>query len=221
MYQSFIITLFDVPASCASAQQLKLDLENIGITAELFEGTPGSDAAKIIREQKREVHGYLEPSTNRYYQKQLRPGVQGCFFSHYRLWQHCAELDQPITIFEDDVLITRPLIPVEFTDVLIICLGAIKRACYEEFLAAPVGVAQAVPYIYNTMPGACGYIIKPKAAAKLVKTYKNTFLAADSAISSELVDISIHNHLVGQANTQKTSLTKSSEFWLEFSLGRG
>jgi hypothetical protein len=35
-------------------------------------------------------------------QKMLRPGVLGCFYSHYRLWQKCIDLNEPIFIFEDD-----------------------------------------------------------------------------------------------------------------------
>jgi glycosyl transferase family 25 len=217
MYPSFIIALFDVPSSLESAQKLKADLSDIGIDAQLFAGTTGSDAARLIQQQNRLVHGYAEPSTDRYYQKQLRPGVQGCFFSHYRLWQKCLELAEPIVIFEDDVIIKRPLVPVEFSDVLIVCLGAVKRSRYEHYLANPVGEPQAQIYEHTTMPGACGYIIKPSAAEKLVKTYEKTYIAADNAISVELVDIRIHNYLMGEANTDKQSLTKSSGFWLNFS----
>jgi hypothetical protein len=35
-----------------------------------------------------------------------RPGAQGCWFSHWRLWQHCCDLDQPIVILEHDAYIT-------------------------------------------------------------------------------------------------------------------
>ena len=35
--------------------------------------------------------------------KLSRPGVIGCFYSHYNLWKKCIELEQPIMIFEDDV----------------------------------------------------------------------------------------------------------------------
>ena len=38
----------------------------------------------------------------------LRPGAQGCWLSHFALWQQCVETDQPIVILEHDALITAP-----------------------------------------------------------------------------------------------------------------
>lgn len=217
MFQSFIITLSKIPSSLESATKTQLDLANHGMQAELFEGTYGSDAAEQILRENRKVYGYPEPGTDKYYFKQLRPGVQGCFFSHYRLWQKCLNLGDPITIFEDDVIVRRPLIPVTFQHVLVICLGAVKRHRYIQYLENPQGEPHAMAYENNTLPGACGYCITPGAAEKLVKTYEHAFLAADNAISTELVDIKIHNYLVGEANTNKKSLTKSQEFWFNFS----
>lgn len=36
----------------------------------------------------------------------LSPGELGCFASHYRLWQLCAESNEPLLIMEDDIRIT-------------------------------------------------------------------------------------------------------------------
>jgi GR25 family glycosyltransferase involved in LPS biosynthesis len=33
----------------------------------------------------------------------LRPGVVGCFLSHYQLWKKCVELNETIGIFEQDI----------------------------------------------------------------------------------------------------------------------
>jgi GR25 family glycosyltransferase involved in LPS biosynthesis len=35
-----------------------------------------------------------------------RPGARGCWFSHWSLWQHCIDLDQPIIVMEHDAYIT-------------------------------------------------------------------------------------------------------------------
>ena len=37
-----------------------------------------------------------------------RPGARGCWFSHWRLWQHCVDIDTPIVIMEHDAYITGP-----------------------------------------------------------------------------------------------------------------
>ena len=34
-----------------------------------------------------------------------RPGVQGCFLSHWSLWKKCIELNEPIIILEHDAII--------------------------------------------------------------------------------------------------------------------
>jgi hypothetical protein len=110
---------------------------------------------------------------------------------------------------------------VAFSGVLVTCLGAVKRDRYINCLYAPSGEPRALDYFNTTMPGACGYALQPRAAEILVKTYKKTHLAADNAISADLVDIKIHSHLIGEANTNKTSLTKTSSFWQSFSASQG
>lgn len=37
-----------------------------------------------------------------------RPGAQGCWLSHFALWQQCVETNQPIVILEHDALVTAP-----------------------------------------------------------------------------------------------------------------
>lgn len=35
-----------------------------------------------------------------------RPGARGCWFSHWRLWQHCVDVNEPLVILEHDAYIT-------------------------------------------------------------------------------------------------------------------
>lgn len=35
--------------------------------------------------------------------RELSDGEKACFASHYRLWQECVKLNEPIMILEDDV----------------------------------------------------------------------------------------------------------------------
>lgn len=37
-----------------------------------------------------------------------RPGAQGCWLSHFALWQRCVETDQPMVIMEHDAVVTAP-----------------------------------------------------------------------------------------------------------------
>lgn len=219
MYKTFIIHLSKIPNSLESAEQLKKDLRKINIDAELFEGTYGSDAEKIFAIENRTVHPISFKGVGideRYENKAKRPGVMGCFYSHYRLWKKCVELNETICVFEDDVEICRELIPVEFEDVLVITLGARKSEKYKQYLYEPSGKAIAETYHNSSMPGTTGYLITPQGAKKLLAAYTTTFLASDNAMNTMIVDIKIHNYLVGIANVNKKSLTKASKFWKEF-----
>ena len=35
-----------------------------------------------------------------------RPGAQACFHSHFNLWSHCVNIDQPIVVMEHDAHVT-------------------------------------------------------------------------------------------------------------------
>lgn len=37
-----------------------------------------------------------------------RPGAQGCWLSHFALWQRCADSNQPIVVLEHDAMVTAP-----------------------------------------------------------------------------------------------------------------
>ena len=219
MYKTFIIHLSKISSSLDSALQLQQDLKSIDIDAELFEGTYGSEAEELMKEENRTIHPTSfkgTPVDDHYIAKNNRPGVKGCFYSHYRLWQKCVELNETVCVFEDDVEILRELIPVDFEDVLIVTLGARKSDRYKQFLYEPSGPPRAEYYHNSSMPGTTGYLISPAGAKKLLSTYKNTYLASDNAMNVMSVDIKIHSHLVGLANLDKKSLTRSTEFWNKF-----
>jgi GR25 family glycosyltransferase involved in LPS biosynthesis len=222
---SYIICLSKIPASLTTATNLKKQLESFDMVAELFEGTYGNDAVDIMEAQGRAIHpfGIKGPSTDSdaTYQnngKISSPGVRGCFLSHYRLWEKCSDLDQPIFIWEDDIVLTRPYIPVDWKDVLVVALGHPKKSeRYLDYLNNPIGTPEAMPYKNSSMPGCCGYALKPHAARKLVEIYANTYLPADNAINQHHVTIEIHNYIMGTALVGKgikKSLTRTS-YWNE------
>jgi GR25 family glycosyltransferase involved in LPS biosynthesis len=217
--KTFIIHLSKIENSLNSALQLQSDLKKYDMEAELFEGTYGHEVEEIFSKEDRKLHHRTFKGTipdDHYIAKSNKPGVKGCFYSHYRLWEKCTELNETICIFEDDVKIERKLIPIEFKDILVIVLGARKSYRYEEFLQNPQGEPAAQYYHNSSMPGTCGYLINPGAARKLLKEYKNSFLPSDNAMNVMVVDIQVHNYLVGAANLDKRSLTRSTGFWNKF-----
>jgi GR25 family glycosyltransferase involved in LPS biosynthesis len=218
--KNFIICLSKIEESLKTATNLKRQLDDFNMPAELFEGTYGSNAVEMMENEGRILHshgikGEINPSLPSAI-KMLSPGVKGCFYSHYRLWQKCAELNEPIIIWEDDIVLQRSFILVDWEDILIVALGhPAKSKRYRQFLESPNGDPKAESYFQSSMPGCCGYAIKPHAAKKLLEVYQKTYLPADNAINVYYLNIQIHSYVMGEALIKKDgkkSLTRT-KFW--------
>ena len=226
--KSFIICLTKIPSSLDTASKVKEALDSFGLENELFEGSFGNEVKKLFEETGRTCHPHSFKGDKFLYSKEEKeslttPGVMGCFYSHFRLWQKCVELDEPIMIFEDDVLFTRTYYPVDFEDVLITVFGnKTKSAKYYHFLTDPVGEPRAEDYWQASMPGTPGYAIKPHAAKRLVDYYNNhnTFLPSDNAMMSSLIKIQVHSHIMGRAlypeDGKKSLVRGKKDFWGKF-----
>lgn len=132
--------------------------------------------------------------------KLSRPGVIGCFYSHYALWKKCVDLDQPIMIFEDDVKFYRNYEPVEFDGVLVLSLGksSYMRDPQKTYLENPSGKPGIKKWVNFSMPGASGYAITPDAAKGLIKFYRPYWYPADNAINQFITPIYLHTYLMGR-----------------------
>jgi len=226
MPKAFIISLSKIESSIQSAKNVLSQLIDYGFDAHLYEGIYGDEAVTLFKKEKRRLATYgikLNDNAERMpidpisAQKILRPGVLGCFYSHYRLWQKCVELDEPIFIFEDDVIFERGYAPIDWDDILMVCSGkeAHKHNYYSTFLYEPSGEPMAIRMRNTSMPGAVGYGIKPHAAKKLIEIYKEEMLPADTALNQFVVNLQFHNYLMGRAAIEedgKVSLT-SSKMW--------
>jgi GR25 family glycosyltransferase involved in LPS biosynthesis len=223
--KSFIICLSKIESSLSTATAMQRVLDSYGMENQLFEGSYGNEVIERYKKINRRYHPWnfkggpnAEPFSDEYRDSQLNPGVMGCFDSHYRLWEKCVELDQPIMIFEDDVSFTRPYHPVEFDEVLITVFGnPTKSAKYYHYLTDSTGEPRAEGYWQSSMPGTPGYAIKPIAAKKLVDMFKHTFLASDNAIMSAIVKIQVHSHVMGRAlvgaDGKKSLVRGKNKFW--------
>ena len=223
--KAFIIHLSKIESSLKTALEVKTKLDEYGIDNELFEGSYGHKMKDLFRKQGRKchLHSFKGPSscyTEEEKQGLSTPGVMGCFYSHYRLWNKCVELNEPIMIFEDDVLFVRPYYPVEFDEVLITVFGNRKKSDkYWNYFENPQGDPEAKGYWQASMPGTPGYIIKPSAAKKLIDFYDAgpSFLPSDNAIMSMVVKIQVHSHVMGRAlygdDGKKSLVRGKKDFW--------
>lgn len=149
--------------------------------------------------------------------KLSRPGVVGCFYSHYALWEKCVELNEPIMIFEDDVKFYRGWNPISFDGVLILSLGksSFLSDPYKTYLENPTGIPQATLWKNFSMPGASGYALTPDAALGLIKFYKPYWYPADNAINQFITPIHVHNYIMGRNTLPEEgniSMTKSKDW---------
>jgi glycosyl transferase family 25 len=218
--KNFIIHLPSIQTSLDSATELKTNLERFNVNVEMFNGTRGDDAVQLMNTEGRILHdsglkGKIIIDSD-YARKLSAPGVKGCFYSHYNLWKKCVELNESIIIWEDDIVLYRPYIDIDWEDVLIVALGhPSKSDRWLPLLNAPSGTPEALNYKSPSMPGCCGYAIKPHAALKLLETYKQTFLPADNAINRNIVRMQIHSYIMGIARVDgKKSLTRSKH-WIK------
>lgn len=218
--RAYIISLSNVPASTKTALNLRNSLMQYGIDSELYDGIDGHSAKMMVIKEHRNPHpimhdGNLITETHR--QRISKPGVIGCFYSHYHLWKKCVELDEPIMIFEDDAVLTRDFIPVDWDGVLLLCMGFEWKVShgYLKYLENPTGNSRVIKYKGTCIPGAVGYAIKPNAARTLCEVYADTYDAADLAINTNNVPVYHHSHLMGRALVKadgKVSMTKTN-YW--------
>jgi GR25 family glycosyltransferase involved in LPS biosynthesis len=135
---------------------------------EFFEGTNG---------QKETLKDY-NIKINTAYKKSIRAfervGTVGCFLSHYKLWQKCIELNQPICILEHDVTIHAPFPKIDFDEVYKFCIGP---------KAKPI-------YIGEWWASGAGYCITTTGAQKLI-SFTNNFgaMPADVMLNTGVVDM--------------------------------
>jgi len=130
--------------------------------------------------------------------KKQNRGMQGCFLSHFLLWEKCLELKEPILIFEHDALIIRPL-PDNFLN-LFTHHAILDYAChypdYEEIVLrdGPIKITnypfiENVPATYKGMnsshvKGSHAHAIKPEGARKLISSVKQYgFVASDMCVN--------------------------------------
>jgi GR25 family glycosyltransferase involved in LPS biosynthesis len=219
--KAFVIFLAESPKSKINVGVILDRLIEFNLDAQAFNGVPGNLAIETAKKQNMRlwpynVKGKKIDHDDVDWRKLSRPGVIGCFLSHYQLWQRCLEINEPLMIFEDDVKFYRSWIPVSWQDVLILSLGkkSTRKDPWKSHLENPVGGGQSLPWPNRSMPGTSGYAIMPQAAQKLVDRYRGYWTASDNAINCDVCDIEIHSHVMGRHMTaQEGNISLTKKKW--------
>jgi len=165
--------------------------------------------------------------------KKGKPGVYGCFLSHYYLWKECAESKEPYIILEHDGFLIKSLpgnILDQFDDVLKLESENPYRSTYEDRLEITkdnnltYNIVEPYPDMNNGAGrysvGAYAYIIKPHAADKLITWIdKNGFLPADQQLGSYAITLHeckpslarLHHFYIKDGNIKSMSTTMNTE----------
>ena len=194
---SKIIFLSEIEFSKKIAESCIEQAKKFGINIIPFKGVHGYKSEDILKKFSLK---------QKYFFKGGRRGVIGCFLSHYLLWLECIKFNKPYLILEHDGYFIRNLergILDKFDDVLKLDNENPYNDDYDnkvnesaEFIVKkyknPNPKNTELNETGNYLKGAYSYIIKPKAAKKIVEWIKiNGFLPADIQIGNKLVDINV------------------------------
>jgi len=226
--KTFIIRLEENDHSCRMALECKEQAAKFDIDADYFNAINGLEADAHYK-----ITGVPRPIKAI---KKGRPGVLGCFFSHYYLWSQCAEQSEPFCILEHDGYFIRPLsekILESFDDVLKLDGCDPYSPRYNQTIEAEKSLPVQIEKYKNPAPkalhkigtgmyfkGAYSYILKPSGAKKLIDfihTNKNGrgHRPADQQIGDAVLDTKVtiptiarlHPFYAINGNINKMSLT--------------
>lgn len=185
--KSYIIRLSEYNRSVRWSANACTSATQHGWNVEYFEGIDGTKTSLCdygIRSNKQFKKGakYLE-----------KPGVVGCFLSHYMLWKKCIELNEPICILEHDVTIRDVFPKLSFNDVIKLTTGPKAKHIY----------------VGNWYEGAMAYCVTPAGATKLLDfTLLEGAMPADVMLCDGIVDLNFYDPI----NTVVTYVTDEFSF---------
>lgn len=191
--KSFIIVMNESEHSVSLANDCIAAAQKFNINPEIWPAVNGHKA----------ITKFSEYGITKFLHKKIisKPGVQGCFLSHYELWNKCVELNEPILILEHDGFMVRLFpdnIHDQYTDIL--NLDPYDQTDGEYDTHVKNSVTLPIDYYYRSdlkenragayIGGAYGYLIKPSAAKKLINFSKEVgALPTDKHIGHNVVDL--------------------------------
>lgn len=175
MLTTYVINL---AGSANRWEKTRKRLQELGVPFERFEAVDG-------REQPHPLFSrYDDKRREKYRRKALSGGELGCFASHFLLWQKCIELDHPIIVMEDDIIIND-----SYPEALKLAEANAEQFPYLRFAGTSIrpksikklsalGSFNVIDHIRGPAGTLC-YFLTPKAAAAFIKHAEAWFLAVD------------------------------------------
>lgn len=190
MYPAFIIHNSENSESIALASRCLSSCKKFGQNAQLVEGVQKATAEKIATQNGLFTgFDYVETQCVR----PMRDSQVAVLLAHRNLWQKCADLDQPILIFEHDAILTAPVTALNFRHILNLQRTIWDDPSWPYFqklrpLVDPIGSFGSAKYV--CLPGTGAYGITPTAARILLAI--KPMLPADLFINKYSLEIDDH-----------------------------
>lgn len=173
--RTFVIALKQYHISISQVKNCLASAKTHGWDIEIFWGTNGNT---LTLDSWDEIG--VKPLLHKGSMDKL--GTWGCFFSHWRLWNLCVELNEPIVILEHDAIIECPWKEIDISDSLI--------KLHEPLFSDDPTWKYPDP---DSGWGTCStqaYCITPEHATKLISFTKNVGgFAADRILGSYVIDV--------------------------------
>lgn len=184
--KGYIIYLPDFKDSVSMANRALETGKHYGWNLTLHEGVNG------LKETLQDYSLFPTQQSKKARKLLTRPGTQGCFLSQYLLWNHCVDINEPICIFEHDVVFKKAM--GEYIDCDVYKFEGFKKA-----KPIPAG---------NWYEGARAYRITPQGAKKIITWVKtNGVMPADWMLCDGIVQMEFDKYNKVTFET-KVSFTK-------------
>ena len=162
----YVITIEDNPKSVEVAERcITSGAVNSDLNIQRWKATvPGDDLFGMPDRLFKEKYSRLD-------------NCMAAFRSHMSLWEHCVEINQPVTIFEHDAVVTDIIPELFFTG----CISFGKPS-YGKFNIPPM-LGKNTLASKRYFPGAHAYRVNPWGAQQLIK---------EAAVNPRPTDIFLH-----------------------------
>lgn len=172
--KAYVITITDFEPSVSSANKCVSSAKKHGLDVEIFDAiTPKKNPLELLKEYEINIEDF-----NEVYSRKIN-GIC-CFLSHYSLWKKSLEYNENVLILEHDAVMVDDFdININFN--MLLSLGKPSYGKYNTPQKRGVNKLTSKSYL----PGAHSYIVKPNAAAELIKQSKIKANYADVFINLE------------------------------------
>jgi glycosyl transferase family 25 len=163
--QAIQVRVISLERSTDRRERVRHELDNFFLDWQFLDAVDGF-ALKVLPQS------YDQPKVKRLQGYELTPGEIGCYQSHMKAWEKCVEQDKTTLVLEDDFVINGDLRKVfESLTQMQQKWSLVRLAALYDVQYRVIDCCRGIELMENKGDpvGAAAYIIKPRAAAQLIK----------------------------------------------------